>query len=261
VPTTVTNANGIGQSYTPPAIQPVRKKYGTASRHMLDIYRPTSGGPFPFFVFTHSGAWQLNDLTYVPNILLHQLLNGWAVVSVGYRLAPATKWPSQLWDLRYALRWLRTYGARFNLNTSRIILSGESAGGHIALMHALQYPSQSRGTFCLTPVSNLNTFAAVSGTNEGWVADLMGTGNRTAASPITYANSTKKPIFLVHGDADTLNPVADSRTLRDALDKPGNAQHVYYQEISGWGHLDTSSQVNNTTFQSWLSGVNAGTIT
>lgn len=102
----------------------------------LNITLPNEGeGPFPTIVFFHGGGWLIGDKNHVQTQSVYRLLYaGYAVVSVNYRLSDEAKWPANLHDCKAAIRFLRANGNKYQLDTTRIGVVGNSAGGHLAAM-------------------------------------------------------------------------------------------------------------------------------
>jgi acetyl esterase/lipase len=86
-------------------------------------------------VWIHGGALIMGSRGGVPRQLRERLLEyGYAIVSIDYRLAPETKLPAIIDDLRDAFRWVREKGPRFGIDPDRIGTAGGSAGGYLTLM-------------------------------------------------------------------------------------------------------------------------------
>jgi acetyl esterase/lipase len=112
--------------------------YGEQKNQAMDIYLPNDGdGPYPAVLFLHGGAWisgNRADKQVAP--FFKGLSRGFAVISVGYRLAPRAKYPENLFDVKSALRWLYENAATYLIDPQRIALAGSSAGAQLALMAA-----------------------------------------------------------------------------------------------------------------------------
>lgn len=104
-----------------------------------DVYRPDDSTPRPVLVWIHGGALILGHRQSVPSDLLHHSeAKGYVVVSLDYRLAPEVKLPAIIEDLQDALKWVRTEGpALFQADSSRLVVSGGSAGGYLAMMSGI----------------------------------------------------------------------------------------------------------------------------
>lgn len=102
----------------------------------LDLVLPNQGeGPFPTIVFIHGGGWLTGDKSHIQTQSVYRLLYaGYAVCCLNYRLSDEAKWPLPLHDCKAAIRFLRANARRFCLDTERIGVVGNSAGGHLAAM-------------------------------------------------------------------------------------------------------------------------------
>ncbi|MCL2125113.1 MAG: alpha/beta hydrolase [Oscillospiraceae bacterium] len=111
-------------------------KYGSLPKQLLDLYLPESGEkPYPVVIYVHGGGWSMGSKTmsYLDGVI--GLLDyGYAVISVDYRLAPKTKFPEFLFDVKTSVRWARANAAEYGLDPDRFGIAGDSAGGHLALM-------------------------------------------------------------------------------------------------------------------------------
>jgi acetyl esterase/lipase len=102
----------------------------------LDVYRTGEGASRPGLMWIHGGALINGSRKQVGTPILPALVDkGYAVVSIDYRLAPESKLPAIIEDVRDAWRWIRTEGnRRFGIDPARLSVSGGSAGGYLTLM-------------------------------------------------------------------------------------------------------------------------------
>jgi acetyl esterase len=102
------------------------------------LYAPAGVGPHPVLVFYHGGGWVIGDL-YTHDGLCRSIVNaaGCAVASVDYRLAPEFKFPVAVEDSYTALKWVAANGPRLGLDSARLAVGGDSAGGNLAAVMAL----------------------------------------------------------------------------------------------------------------------------
>jgi acetyl esterase/lipase len=103
---------------------------------LADVYRPNSDGLCPVIVWQHGGALINGNRERIhPKVMALAGAEGFALVSIDYRLAPETKLPAIISDIEAAYEWLADDGAReFQLDANRIVSAGESAGGYLALV-------------------------------------------------------------------------------------------------------------------------------
>lgn len=237
----------------------------------LDLHLPPSTeGPTPVVVFVHGGGWRLGNRASVGPAYAADPLSpfeamttaGLAVASIDYRLSGETQWPSQLHDVKAAVRWLRRRGPELGLSPGPMAAWGESAGGHLASLLGLT-DARHAGDLGLTdpahpelddPVaavvawyapSDLLAIAPASGADpdaeDSREAQLLGTALTRApetareASPVSHVGPGAPPFLLLHGEADAFVPCDQSRRLHRALTEVGScAELVTYP---GAGHL------------------------
>lgn len=109
-----------------------------------DVYRAQGDEPRPAVISIHGGALIMGSRGGISDDdrLQEYLGAGYTVISIDYRLAPETKLPSIIEDLKDAYAWIRSDGPRlFGIDPDRIAVIGHSAGGYLALMAG----------FCLQP--------------------------------------------------------------------------------------------------------------
>jgi acetyl esterase/lipase len=101
-----------------------------------DVYRADDAAVRPVVVWIHGGALIMGNRKGVPRNLLDLCRNeGYALVSLDYRLAPEVKLPEVVADVEDAFRWLRGAGAKeCRLDADRVVVTGGSAGGYLTLM-------------------------------------------------------------------------------------------------------------------------------
>lgn len=117
------------------AVQTVTYKRVGDLEIKADVHRATDDVTRPVAVLIHGGALIGGHRQKIDERLKEMLIDdGYAVVSIDYRLAPETKLPAIVEDIEDALRWVREQGPRlFNVDTTRVAVLGGSAGGYLAL--------------------------------------------------------------------------------------------------------------------------------
>jgi len=225
----------------------------------LDVYAIRGQTPSPVVIFIHGGGWvqgtkEGSALSALPFIAM-----GYSVVNVEYRLANVSLAPAAIEDGRCALKWVVAHGKElpYNLDVSRIVVAGASAGGHLALTTGMLPASAGFDRTCYTvdepKVSAIVNFFGITdlpdmleGPNkkpfpESWPYTTQWIGNQPnrmevakAASPLTYVRAGVPPTISIHGDADPLVPYAHSVRLQEALQKAGVAHELV--TIPGGGH-------------------------
>src|SRR5438093_55527 len=70
-------------------------------------------------------------------LMRHLASRGWVCVSANYRLSPRATFPDHLIDCKRAVQWIREHGAGYGANPDFLVVTGGSAGGHLAALVAL----------------------------------------------------------------------------------------------------------------------------
>jgi len=129
--------------------------YRTASNQQLKMdvyYRRNVTTPQPTLVYMHGGFWVAGAKETAITALLPWLEMGWNVVNVEYRLGVAadatTLAPSAVDDCFCALRFVAALPANYNIDKNKIVVTGESAGGHLALSMGIIPASAGLGQEC-----------------------------------------------------------------------------------------------------------------
>ena len=102
------------------------------------IYRPRGEGPFPALVECHGGAWCMSDR--LTEKIRHEFMASRGIVSVAldFRSGNEAPYPASVQDINYAVRWVKANAAKFKTRPDRVALSGQSSGGHLAMLVAMR---------------------------------------------------------------------------------------------------------------------------
>jgi acetyl esterase/lipase len=276
-------SNAFAQRLDPIAEWATNTSYGTVIHQNLVYQRAGSvdlrldvitaaSGPTgrPVVIYFHGGGWVEGDKEGVLLKTLPYLAWGMDVVNVEYRLASQALAPAAVEDGRCALRWVAQHAKEYGFDAAEIVVAGESAGGHLALMTGILTPEAGFDDACEVPPDDwqqdgpknirvaaiINFFGPVdlpeflqpsnTKANTGvlpmprnfvlrWFGDQpnrMELAKRL--SPLTYVRKDSPPILTVHGDKDPYVPYQQAVLLRDALDRSGVQNRLV--TIQGGGH-------------------------
>ena len=105
-----------------------------------DVYLPAGPGPYPALLCFHGGGWAHGSHRQYQEWGSWLAARGYALVAVDYRLSTdvSPSWPGVHEDIRRALRWLLEEAAGLRIDPGRLGLVGDSAGGHMAALLALE---------------------------------------------------------------------------------------------------------------------------
>lgn len=216
----------------------------------LDVWHRSDlplDGRAPVLLQVHGGAWQMGDKVGQAEPLLGYLAErGWVCVTVNYRLAPASRWPAMVVDVKRAIAWTREHIAGHGGDPDFIAITGGSAGGHLAALAALSpndpdyQPGFSEVDTALAAAVPLYGVHDFTRDRQGLFALLEGKIIGTSyaedertwrqASPALRVGADAPPFFVVHGSTDAIVGVEQSRRLVDAL-RAGSPSAVGYAEL------------------------------
>jgi acetyl esterase/lipase len=206
----------------------------------LDIYqRRDATGPQPTLIWIHGGGWTGGTKEAATMSFLPWLEMGWNVVNVEYRLARISPAPAAVEDCLCALRWIGGHAAEYKIDPKRLVVSGDSAGGHLALTTGMIPDSAGLDRECASTTPLPKVAAIVNWYGITDVADILDGPNMKLyavtwmgsmpnrmeiakrVSPLTYVRADLPPIFTIHGDADPTVPYTHATRLHEALHAAG----------------------------------------
>lgn len=224
----------------------------------LDLYLPApTGKPTPLVVFAHGGGWEAGDRrldgplagSIEAQVATQLVAHGYALATVDYRLSGVAEAPAQVIDVSDAVHWLRQQGGQWNLDTSRIVLWGESAGGQIVAQLGALVGDPSKPGGGLQGIHGVvDWFGPTDMSAEALVShpELKDYSRRVVekllgclpadcpqraddSSPIKNLSGAIPPFLIQHGTVDSIVPVDQSLNLATALRQRGVpvAMHPY----------------------------------
>lgn len=176
-----------------------------------------AGAPEPLVVNIHGGFWHADhDLAHARPFCAGLRRLGWATLNLEYRRVghAGGGWPGTFDDVRAGLEVVDRLVVTGAVDAGRVVLTGHSAGGHLALWLAGVTDVPVQGVVAVAAVTDLVAAERASLSDRGTAAgDLMGMAPDDAwadASPITHV-PLPMPAVLVHGDHDVHVPLSQSR--------------------------------------------------
>ncbi len=232
---------------------------GAGKRRQLDVWRPRE--PVvraPVLLQIHGGAWVIGDKgQQALPLMVHLAARGWVCVAVNYRLSPRAKFPDHLIDCKLALKWVREHIAEHGGDPDFVVVTGGSAGGHLASLVALtandpayqpgfeDVDTSVAGCVPFYGVYDFTNRFGIRGRGDamgGFLARLVMRGTvdtaREAydrASPMSRVHAGAPPFLVVHGTHDNLAPVEEARRFAAML-REASREAVVYAEIPGAHH-------------------------
>jgi acetyl esterase/lipase len=236
----------------------------------LDVYGPLGKAPVPVLLNFHGGGWVAGSREGASLSALPYLQMGFAVVNAEYRLSKTALAPAAVEDALCALQWIGRNADKYHFDLSKVVVAGNSAGGHLALATGM-IPSDSPFTnqcaanepewsgpyanaapkvaavvnwYGITDVADMLQGPNVRSYAVQWFGSME---NRLAlarqVSPMTYVRASGPAVLTIHGDADPLVPYAHALRLRDAMNKAGEKNELLTIRGGGHGGFNAEQQV------------------
>jgi acetyl esterase/lipase len=268
---------GLLFPYHPRDMQLVRDvPYGPERRHRLDVWRmSTTPTNAPVIFYIHGGSWTFGDKGQQGRPMMHEFVKqGWIAVVINYRLAPRFPWPAQIEDSMRALAWIKKSITNFGGDPDRVVISGGSAGGHLAALVALNAEDPMwrprdvagvpdwtvRGAIAFYGVLEMagdhdlwrGRGRGVIGLLEHRVVQAPFADNLDlyrAMSPYDRIHASAPPFLVIHGVNDTLVDVNVARGFVEKFRRVALAP-IYYVELPFTQHafdITASPRTSATT--------------
>ncbi|QBO36300.1 alpha/beta hydrolase [Periweissella cryptocerci] len=246
--------------------------YMAGSRHTLDIYYPNvPRETYPVIIDIYGGGLYFGEKSS------HKLQNslalteaGYVVVSPNYSLIWQAPFPTQIYEMKAVIRWVRAQAKQYQFDPERIVLSGESSGAHLAVLTAATASVNKMWSDFGDYLTVDDTVAAVIASYGPYEFDtfaaqfaVLGIDNKyaetgTAGSfegqmfnqrapkdvpelireynPATYFTPAMPPLMLLAGTADKVVPVLQSQNLAVQALNSMDAKKVTWRWINDANH-------------------------
>lgn len=201
------------------------------------IYPEDKTKKYPCVVWVCGGGWLSIDKSAHLAYLSQLARSGFVVASVEYRTSNEAVFPTQLQDVKSGIRYLKAHADRYSIDTKRIGVMGESAGGYLASMAGLvndkkydvgDYLEQSSKVYAVCPwypPTDLSKFPFKSElqAQASFESLMMGKNIFThkdeafKISPVSYVTKDAPPFLIIHGTGDSTVPFSQSEILHDKL--------------------------------------------
>ncbi|WP_426735890.1 alpha/beta hydrolase fold domain-containing protein [Myxococcus faecalis] len=200
-----------------------------------DIFLPQDSSPLPrpAVLYLHGGGWRGGERAYARAWADFLTAKGYVLIALDYRLFPPATGMTAPGDVKCGIRWVKDHAASYGIDPARLVLFGESAGGHLAMLAAYsagdsRLPS-SCGSAADTSVAAVISFyapgdlVAHAAHNADTLVGFTGAplaGHRELyelLSPIHHIGPRAPPTLLLHGGADSVVPPEASQEMAARL--------------------------------------------
>ncbi|MDR1382700.1 MAG: alpha/beta hydrolase [Planctomycetaceae bacterium] len=221
----------------------------------LDLYLPkgyqTASKPVSVVVVIHGGGWTngSKDLLKFVEWSRFYAENGYAVANINYRLRPEFLLPTQILDVKSAVRWLRANAKKYNLDVNHFASFGSSAGGHLSAAlgtsaHVKEFEQgenldQSSAVQAVVDFCGPSDFLTFRAQNANVRKSFFGENADNEdviknSSPLQTVTSQAAAFLIVHAADDKTVPIQQGKSLHEALQKADVESR--FLELSSGGH-------------------------
>lgn len=219
---------------------------------LADIAYPESKQPLPAIISVHGGRWKGGNKRDASSIDVREWAGfGFFAMSIDYRLVDCTPAPACYQDLQCAIRYVHAHARQYNIDTNRIFLIGQSAGGHLVSLAA----TLGDGPFPRTGgwKESSNDFVAAISVAANYELTTLSWGNiwtpatgdaveaRKFASPVNHVKKEMKPLLILPSDNDQSVPIQNALGMVEALTKV-DAPATFHRYPTA-GHMGITAEV------------------
>ena len=241
----------------------------------MNVYVPAEGESLPLFVMIHGGKFTMGGADMMSDVYGYFRDKGFVCASLNYTLGEGT-YPQAVIDCKSAVQYLADNAETYKIDSSKIVVMGESAGSTIASLVALSGATDFKAegasdyTFSVSayvdfygPISNGD--ANIGENVDGGVTAWLGEASAVDLASYFSGMFSCKNIWIQHGDADTSVNKAHAELFKAAIDTynagvtipPAKISNVHYEILVGAGHMDDAfyTDENMNALYEWLCGV------
>ena len=223
----------------------------------MDLLIPSTGKKMAAVIFITGGGFISANRARCPQLRMHLAENNFVVASIDYRIAPLSKFPAPIEDVKAAIRFLKANAQKFSVDAEQIFLIGDSAGGYLTAfaaatngdkifnvgenldqsskivaavdLYGVSDPARIADDFSDEVKAGYDMPGAVEAMFINGVPNFTGTGgsisaypeNVAKANPLNYITKNSAPMLLMHGTADSIVSPSQSDILFQALKNAG----------------------------------------
>jgi acetyl esterase/lipase len=211
----------------------------------LHVFEPAGFKPSDkraCYLIIHGGGWTGGAPPRMYPFAAHYAKLGLIGISMSYRLHSAKTGVSVfdcVKDARSAMRYIRAHAAELGIDPQKIIVSGGSAGGHLAVSTALFDKVNEEGddlAVSASPNALVLLFPVIDTSKEGYGQAKIGE-RWQELSPAHNVRAGLPPTLIFHGTGDTVTPFAGAKAFHEAMLKAGNRSELDVNDGGAHGYL------------------------
>ena len=232
----------------------VYKKVGDRELEM-HVFEPEgfkTGDKRACYLIIHGGGWTGGAPPRMYPFAAHYAKLGLVGISLQYRLN-STKTGVTVFDCvkdaRSAVRYIRAHASELGIDPQKIIVSGGSAGGHLAAATALfDKVNEDSDDLAVsaTPDALVLLFPVIDTSKQGYGQAKIGE-RWQELSPVHNVRASLPPTLIFHGTGDTVTPFAGAKAFHNAMLKAGNRCELDINEGGVHGYLMRKKELFDDT--------------
>lgn len=201
---------------------------------LLDIYKPKRKGKAlrPAVLMVHGGGWRSGDRTHNNALARKLAAKGYVCITADYSLSTHELYPAAVYDLKAAVRWIRSKAGIHGIDTTRIAILGFSAGGELAAFIGATNGDpkfegvnrENKGSSTVQAVVDIDGTLAFIHPESGEGDDSKSTSAATywfgypkterpdlwnEASPLTHVSAKTPPFLFINSSVDRMHAGRD----------------------------------------------------
>lgn len=222
------NLSDLARSEPAPLIRPFKQAGSQTLR--LHIFPPKLAKPGdrrPAVIWIHGGGWKGGTPSLFYPHARYTALRGSVGIAIEYRLirhgGPTVA--DCVSDCKSAVRYVRSHAAELGIDLDRVVVAGDSSGGHLALAVATLpgFDDPADSTSASAIPNAVAAYNPITDLTEGWMLNTVASAAvARSLSPVFYVRAKLPPMIVLHGLEDTVVPVGQSKRFVEAMKAAGN---------------------------------------
>jgi acetyl esterase/lipase len=224
------------------------KTYKTVDGFSLDMHLflpdSTFSGKRPVILFFHGGSWTEGKPDWSFGTCKDYAAKGWVACAIEYRIGArhGTLPFASVMDAKSAIRWIRKNAGQFSIDTTKVVASGNSSGGHLVLSTALSKNiNEQTDDLAFSAVPNVLLVNAgvydLLDRNTAWIRNSSKNENSVKdISPLHLIQAEFPKTLLIHGTNDQNCPYASAKEFVSKMKQAGN-KNIEFVSLEGATHF------------------------
>ena len=219
-------------------IRPERVNYGPDRDRYFLYYEPEGMASEKIIFWVHGGGWNAGSPMFFDYVGQAVAAAGYRMISGGYRLSPGNKYPVQIEDVCACYNTALDYLNNRGVDTSRIIVSGPSAGAHLTAILCYSKKAQNEYRVDISPIIGFIGFGgpySFRGDQSKTLSILLNqlftkTYDRREAEPVSLMCRNHIPMLLIQSRHDGLLRYECAEDFAARAEELGNTCELYSVE-------------------------------